>query len=55
MPFLHSHVLNAIFDCALMSCDFDHKEANSSVMKFFYDLLNNGRNFEVIIGCHLLH
>lgn len=47
VAFLHSAALNSIVDCALMACSLDHKDANASVMKFFYDLLHSGRNHEV--------
>lgn len=48
IPFLHSVVIESIIDCALMACSLDHRDANVSVMKFFYDLLHCGRNYEVI-------
>ncbi|KAK0075611.1 hypothetical protein PV325_006643 [Microctonus aethiopoides] len=41
--FLHSAALSSIFDCALMACSLDHKDANASVMKFFFDFLHCGR------------
>lgn len=48
IPFLCSVVIESIIDCALMACSLDHRDANVSVMKFFYDLLHCGRNNEVI-------
>lgn len=47
IPFLCSVVIESIIDCALMACSLDHRDANVSVMKFFYDLLHCGRNNEV--------
>lgn len=47
IPFLHSAIIGSIIDCALMACSLDHRDANVSVMKFFYDLLHSGRNHEV--------
>ncbi|XP_066594283.1 transportin-3 isoform X2 [Prorops nasuta] len=44
VPFLHSSIIGSIIDCALMACSLDHRDANASVMKFFYDLLHCGRN-----------
>ncbi|KAK2580863.1 hypothetical protein KPH14_005937 [Odynerus spinipes] len=46
VPFLHSSIISSVVDCALMACSLDHRDANASVMKFFYDLLHSGRNFE---------
>ncbi|XP_031829291.1 transportin 3 isoform X2 [Nomia melanderi] len=46
IPFLHSAIIGSIIDCALMACSLDHRDANVSVMKFFYDLLHCGRNHE---------
>ncbi|XP_060821726.1 transportin-3 [Bombus pascuorum] len=46
IPFLCSVVIESIIDCALMACSLDHRDANVSVMKFFYDLLHCGRNNE---------
>ncbi|CAG9853754.1 unnamed protein product [Phyllotreta striolata] len=34
--------LAPIIQCALLAATLDHKEANVSVMKFFYDLINQG-------------
>lgn len=47
VQFLHSAMINDILDCALIACSLDHKDANGSVMKFFYDLLHCGRSSEV--------
>lgn len=44
--FLHSAALSSIIDCALMACSLDHRDANASVMKFFYDFLHSGRNHD---------
>lgn len=39
MQFLQCPALPNIIQCALLACSLDHKEANASVMKFFYDLI----------------
>ena len=49
VPFLHSPTMNNILDCALMACTLDHRDANASIMKFFYDLIHLGRSSEVSI------
>ncbi|KAL0119670.1 hypothetical protein PUN28_007838 [Cardiocondyla obscurior] len=46
IPLLHSPVMVSIVDCAIMACSLDHRDANSSVMKFFYDLLHSGRSYK---------
>ncbi|KAG7213831.1 hypothetical protein KM043_003045 [Ampulex compressa] len=46
IPLLHSAIIESIVDCALMACSLDHRDANASVMKFFYDLLHCGRDHE---------
>lgn len=43
IPFLQSPIVTPILQCALLACTLDHKDANLSVMKFFYSLLNCGR------------
>lgn len=43
LPFLQSTIVTPILQCALLACTLDHKDANLSVMKFFYSLLNCGR------------
>lgn len=43
LPFLRSPIVTPILQCALLACTLDHKDANLSVMKFFYSLLNCGR------------
>lgn len=43
LAFIQSSSLPHIIQCGLMACSLDHKEANASVMKFFYDLVNTGR------------
>lgn len=48
VPLLHSPVIGSIVDCAIMACSLDHRDANSSVMKFFYDFLHSGRSYKVI-------
>lgn len=54
VPLLQSPIIGSIVDCAIMACSLDHRDANSSVMKFFYDLLNSGRIHKVIVQwlCH---
>lgn len=44
VPFLQSTLVTPIFQCALLACTLDHREANSSVMKFFCNLLKWGRS-----------
>lgn len=44
IPFLQSPIVTPIVQCALLACTLDHKDANLSVMKFFYSLLNCGRS-----------
>lgn len=44
IPFLQSPIVTPIIQCALLACTLDHKDANLSVMKFFYSLLNCGRS-----------
>lgn len=39
LAFLQCAALPHIIQCALLACSLDHKEANTSVMKFFYDLV----------------
>lgn len=43
IPFLQSPIVTPIIQCALLSCTLDHKDANLSVMRFFFSLLNCGR------------
>lgn len=43
IPFLQSAIVSPIIQCALLACTLDHKDANLSVMKFFYSLLSCGR------------
>ncbi|XP_055375731.1 transportin-3 [Condylostylus longicornis] len=43
IPFLQSPLVRPIFQCALLAIPLDHKDANSSVMKFFCNLLKCGR------------
>jgi len=33
-------MFKSIFECALMATALDHRDANASVMKFFYDLFH---------------
>ena len=44
LPFLQSALVTPIFQCALLACTLDHREANSSVMKFFCNLFKWGRS-----------
>lgn len=39
IPFLRSPGIPPILECGLLACSLDHKEANTSVMKFFSDLI----------------
>lgn len=43
IQFLQCPALPHIIQCALLACSLDHKEANTSVMKFFYDLIGIGQ------------
>ncbi|KAH8233997.1 hypothetical protein KR032_010147 [Drosophila birchii] len=43
LQLLQSSLITPIFQCALIACSLDHREANSSVMKFFVNLLVWGR------------
>ncbi|KAF4521282.1 hypothetical protein B566_EDAN002286 [Ephemera danica] len=38
--------MQSILQCALMASSLDHRDANASVMKFFYDLVHSGRGGE---------
>jgi len=42
LPYLGTEFLKSILECALLSSSLDHKDANASVMKFFYDLVHSG-------------
>lgn len=42
-PFLQAPTMEPLFQCALASSSIDHREVNSSVMKFLYDILRAGR------------
>ncbi|KAF5284574.1 hypothetical protein FQR65_LT02400 [Abscondita terminalis] len=42
VEFLQCNSLPSILQCSLLACSLDHKEANTSVMKFFYDLISTG-------------
>ncbi|XP_064535375.1 transportin-3 [Drosophila montana] len=44
LQLLQSSLITPIFQCALIACSLDHREANSSVMKFFVNLLTWGRS-----------
>ncbi|KAJ8976228.1 hypothetical protein NQ317_009725, partial [Molorchus minor] len=44
VEFLQCPSLVHILQCALLASTLDHKEANMSVMKFFYDLINQGQS-----------
>ncbi|KAJ9580259.1 hypothetical protein L9F63_004072 [Diploptera punctata] len=46
VPFLQCPALSSIIQCALLASTLDHRDANASVMKFFYDLIHSGRNNE---------
>ncbi|KAE8750021.1 hypothetical protein FOCC_FOCC003145 [Frankliniella occidentalis] len=46
VPFLQCNSLQGIISCALLAVTLDHRYANASVMKFFYDLIHCGRNNE---------
>lgn len=42
--FLKNPALSGIIQCALAACPLDHREANTSVMKFLCDLIHCGRS-----------
>uniref|UniRef100_A0A6P7FJC4 Transportin-3 isoform X1 n=1 Tax=Diabrotica virgifera virgifera TaxID=50390 RepID=A0A6P7FJC4_DIAVI len=44
LAFLKCSSLVHILQCALLASSLDHREANMSVMKFFYDLINQGQS-----------
>ncbi|XP_068141625.1 transportin-3 [Drosophila tropicalis] len=44
LQLVQSSLITPIFQCALIACSLDHREANSSVMKFFINLLTWGRS-----------
>lgn len=44
LAFLGCTAIPHIIECGLMACALDHKEANTTVMKFFSDLVNTGRS-----------
>lgn len=44
VPFLQSAIVEPTMQCAMLACTLDHRDANLSVMKFFYNLLSCGRN-----------
>lgn len=46
MPYLQTEFIKSILECALLSSALEHRDANASVMKFFYDLLHAGRTRE---------
>lgn len=39
LEFLSSGALSTVLQCAKLACSLDHREANSSVMKFLYDFV----------------
>lgn len=46
VAFLTSPSLSSILQCALLATTLNHRDANASVMKFFYDLIHSGRSHE---------
>lgn len=46
LPYLKSSLFSSVIECALMAASLDHRDANASVMKFFFDLLHAARNKE---------
>ena len=46
VPFLQCTSLQDIISCAILAVNLEHRYANASVMKFFYDLIHCGRNNE---------
>lgn len=43
VPFLQSPIVAPTMQCAMLACTLDHRDANLSVMKFFYNMLSLGR------------
>lgn len=43
LAFLQSNFISSVMQCAILSTHLDHRDANSTVMKFFYDLIHNNR------------
>uniref|UniRef100_A0A8D8ZEZ3 Transportin-3 n=1 Tax=Cacopsylla melanoneura TaxID=428564 RepID=A0A8D8ZEZ3_9HEMI len=43
MAFLTSNFISSVMQCGILSTHLDHRDANSTVMKFFYDLIHNNR------------
>lgn len=41
--FLKSSSIEPVIQCGLLACSLDHRDANSSVMKFFCDLVHIGQ------------
>ncbi|XP_063222525.1 transportin-3 [Bacillus rossius redtenbacheri] len=46
VPFLQSAAITPIIQCALLACTLDHRDANASVMKFFFDLVHCSRTHQ---------
>jgi len=42
LPYLKNPLFRSVMECALHAASLEHREANASVMKFFYDLLHAG-------------
>lgn len=55
VPFLQSPIVPPIMQCALLACTLDHRDANLSVMKFFFNLLNCGRSDSDEMKRHLVY
>lgn len=47
VAFLQCSIINHIVNCALVACSLEHKDANSSVMNFFRELIKRSRIKEV--------
>jgi len=48
MSYLQTEFLKSVLECGLLSVSLEHREANTSVMKFFIDLLQAGRTRETL-------
>ena len=46
LPYLQTEFLKSVVECGLLSTKLEHREANASVMKFFYDLQRAGTGRE---------
>ncbi|XP_054715375.1 transportin-3-like [Uloborus diversus] len=43
LPFLQCSTVKPVLQCAILACTLDHKDANTSVVKFFHDFIKGAR------------